>query len=301
MRIRYFVFTALSLIIAASAVRAEISGARYLLVPPGSRPNSMGQAFTAVADDSNAIYWNPAGLAFLSKREISFTHTKGLVSTNLDYLTFVQPVQSNGSGFGASLFFLSDTQWRTDEQGNFLGQFDNTALTALVSYAKKISSGLGAGVNLKILQQSLDSHQANALALDAGALYKDLLPRLDIGLAVQNAGTKMKFINDEFSLPLMVNLGAAYRPSEKLILDVDVDDYIVDQNVGINAGGEYLISSMFALRAGYQYHPDFVADRLFGGLSMGIGFGTEGFSIDYAFVPYGEIGDMHKLSFSFKF
>ena len=36
----------------------------FLMINPGARQGGMGEAGVAVADDPNAVYWNPAGLAF---------------------------------------------------------------------------------------------------------------------------------------------------------------------------------------------------------------------------------------------
>ncbi len=43
------------------------------IVGPGSRASSLGEAFTALADDASAIYWNPAGLTGAQRREISLS------------------------------------------------------------------------------------------------------------------------------------------------------------------------------------------------------------------------------------
>ena len=37
---------------------------------PGSRAEGLGQAFTAIADNGTAIYYNPAGLAHITSMEI---------------------------------------------------------------------------------------------------------------------------------------------------------------------------------------------------------------------------------------
>jgi hypothetical protein len=42
-------------------------GAIFLMIRPGARASGMGSAFCAVADDATATYFNPAGLAFLSR------------------------------------------------------------------------------------------------------------------------------------------------------------------------------------------------------------------------------------------
>ncbi|MDI6840264.1 MAG: hypothetical protein QMD71_05385 [bacterium] len=39
-------------------------GAQFLLIAPGAKAAAMGSAFTALADDATAIYYNPGALAF---------------------------------------------------------------------------------------------------------------------------------------------------------------------------------------------------------------------------------------------
>jgi hypothetical protein len=53
----------------------------------GARAISMSGAFTAIADDASAVYWNPAGLAQLTENQIylSGDSTGGFSSTGLIY------------------------------------------------------------------------------------------------------------------------------------------------------------------------------------------------------------------------
>lgn len=56
---RYVSLLALSVLVAASAY-----GGGFQVTAQGAKPMGMGLAFTAVADDASAIYYNPAGLAY---------------------------------------------------------------------------------------------------------------------------------------------------------------------------------------------------------------------------------------------
>ncbi|HER44238.1 MAG TPA: hypothetical protein ENO08_07255, partial [Candidatus Eisenbacteria bacterium] len=49
----------------AAALAQGESGAGSLIIPPGARGNGMGQSFGAIADDATAMWWNPAGMAFV--------------------------------------------------------------------------------------------------------------------------------------------------------------------------------------------------------------------------------------------
>ena len=54
---------------------------QFLLITPGARATGMGEAFVSIADDATATYWNPAGLAFQSQRQISVMHSNWLPVT----------------------------------------------------------------------------------------------------------------------------------------------------------------------------------------------------------------------------
>ena len=76
---------------AFSSKSAGTSGAAFLKIGAGARPTAMGGAYTALADDANALYWNPAGLVRLEKREFSASHAEMFESTRLDFLAYAHP------------------------------------------------------------------------------------------------------------------------------------------------------------------------------------------------------------------
>ena len=56
---------------ASTAGGVGTTGAQFLKIGTGARPVAMGYAFSAVADDLNALYWNPAGLALQMDRQMT--------------------------------------------------------------------------------------------------------------------------------------------------------------------------------------------------------------------------------------
>ncbi|MGD1005842.1 MAG: hypothetical protein ABR980_01240, partial [Ignavibacteriaceae bacterium] len=55
-----------------------------LMIAPDSRAGSMGESGVGLATNSAAIFWNPAGIAFLDGQEVSITHSNWLPQFNLD-------------------------------------------------------------------------------------------------------------------------------------------------------------------------------------------------------------------------
>jgi long-subunit fatty acid transport protein len=62
----------------------------------GARALGMGSAFTAVADNADAPFWNPAGLSRIKDNEITAMQTK--LSTDADhyYVSYVTPLFGGG-------------------------------------------------------------------------------------------------------------------------------------------------------------------------------------------------------------
>ena len=60
----------------STAFAVAESAVPSLTIPPGARPNGMGEAFVAVADDATAGWWNAGGLAFAKTRSLAFMHSQ---------------------------------------------------------------------------------------------------------------------------------------------------------------------------------------------------------------------------------
>ncbi len=86
----------------------------------GARPMGMS-AFAAVADDINAISWNPAGLSLLQKQEATALYSPVYDDMNQSYLAYAYPTGKYGT-IGVDLAFLDygNMDWR-DNSGTHLG------------------------------------------------------------------------------------------------------------------------------------------------------------------------------------
>ena len=73
------------------------SGAQFLQIIAAPRAAAMGGAYTALCDDVNSIGFNPAGLGYLEKNEISLAQNNWIQGVSNQYLAAVVPVRSFGS------------------------------------------------------------------------------------------------------------------------------------------------------------------------------------------------------------
>ena len=71
--------------------RAGTASGTFLRIGLGARATGMGESFVAVANDPSAIYWNPAGLASLQRRELAISHVQWPADIRYEHLTLILP------------------------------------------------------------------------------------------------------------------------------------------------------------------------------------------------------------------
>ncbi|MFC2149953.1 PorV/PorQ family protein [Calditrichota bacterium] len=223
----------------------------FLLIAPGARAGGMGEAFVAVSDDATTTWWNPAGLAFFDRREISLMHVNWLPEFHLpdlyyDFVSFTNTVEDWGT-FGMNVVFINlGESDRTDDLGNNLGTFATYETAITGSYGATVTDNFGLGLNVKFIYSHLadqgagqerGSGEATNLAVDLGVLYKWTDPLLgkplNFGANLQNMGPKMSYIDRAQADPIPTNLkfGLAWRLVDdrynKLTLAYDMNKLLV--------------------------------------------------------------------------
>jgi long-subunit fatty acid transport protein len=274
------------------------SAANFLKIGVGARASGMGEAFVAIADDATGAYWNSAGLANLNQSQITFMHNEWLSDLRYEYLSYAIPHKSKGT-FAFSFSYLSLGKFEGyDLTGNATQDFSAHDLAGTFAYGHKLTPQFAVGGAFKYIQQKIDDQKASAYAVDFGALYQ--INAFNLGLSVRNIGTKMKFIQEEYALPLTVDLGLAFRGLANLTLAGDIE-IPRDNSVLLKQGIEYGYQEMFFLRMGYGYS---TSGEDFGGstgLALGAGFLLKQYSFDYTYSPHADLGDAHRISFTLNF
>ncbi|MDR1998311.1 MAG: PorV/PorQ family protein [Candidatus Margulisbacteria bacterium] len=280
------------------------TAANYLKIGLGAKAAALGENFTAGADDSSAVYWNTAGLGSVRAARVDFMQLNWLAGISAKTVFGAYPL-SDKDTLGAYMLMLDTPQDKemvyisSDENGG--GGTDGTetgskfksAISVLnLGYSRIISRKLDAGLGLKVINEDLAGDQATGLALDAGIIYKDLLPSLKLGLTVQNIGLKALRPDEEF--PLTLAGGAEYslllwRNKLNLLADVRLPN---DNAPRLGLGVEYWLGNILAGRVGYN---------TFSQLSLGLGLSFAGLAADYAYVPMGELGVTHRISVGYSF
>jgi len=79
---------------------AGTTAASFLKIGVGARAAAMGDAFTALADDPTALYWNPAALIKLKERQLSATYNVWFAEINQGYVGVGFPLSRGVLGGG---------------------------------------------------------------------------------------------------------------------------------------------------------------------------------------------------------
>jgi hypothetical protein len=287
---------------AALAHDPGTTSCNYLKMGVGARAVGLGEAYTAVGDDAEAACWNPGGLGLLEGGSVKMMHNQWFEGISLDYFGIAYNLGRFGVlGFSGKYLWMDKMQVTTiaepEGTGEEFGAYD---AAGTISYAKKLNSALSAGVNIKALQEGIDTEKGMAYALDIGAICS-VNKQLRVGASVNNIGSKMKLVDEGYRLPLEYRAGAAYWlfSSKSVMLAADVTGGI-DENINGHFGCEAKLLDIISLRVGYKTETIKDIDYL-SGLSGGIGFALSGVELDYVWVPYGDLGQTHRIGIGYKF
>ncbi|MBI3297910.1 MAG: PorV/PorQ family protein [Elusimicrobia bacterium] len=292
----------LALVLAAPARAALNTGAAFLKLDPSARSAAMGSAYSAASGSADTVFFNPAGLAGLGKRELMAGHAEWVAGTKFDALAYGQPTTWGSLGVSAMRLSVGELDARTADR-RAAGSFEAADSVYALSGARRFSAATF-GASLKYLKSEIGPYSAQTFAVDLGARKEVPGRPLSFGLAVRNLGKGLRFLDQEDALPLMVSAGASYRLAGVLGLALDVGHEPHESRTSVSVGTEYSFLGSLALRAGYGANTmsrSSAKQGALGGLGAGLGLKFRSFGADYAFTPFGELGDVQRLSLSAKF
>lgn len=317
----------------SSVSNVGTNAAAFLEIGIGARAQAMGGAFTSIADDATAMYWNPAGIAHLDGLEVSFTNTEWLADTYLGYAAVATSLGTFGAvGFDVSVLDAGERPVRTIAQPEGTGEiFGSRDLAIGIAFAMNLTDKFSLGFHGKFIRQEVWHEAANGFALDVGALYRTPITGLQLGFSILNFGTRMKlagrdlqrpfdpdpsnFGNDainvafetqSFQLPLLFRFGVSYRiktaGSGNLLVSTDLV-HPGNNTESINIGGEYSFNEFLFVRGGYESMLERDQEN---GLTVGGGlkfkiFGNGHVRIDYAYVNWGVLDNADRFTIALVF
>ncbi len=279
-------------------------GGQFLKLPVGAKAIGMGEAATAIADDANAIYYNVAGLAKLEKKSAEYMFSKYVEETSYHWIGYAMPISEKFGAFGLGIqYFSAGSIDETDIRASKVGTFNPSDMAINLAYAHHIfSNEHSLGINMKIINSKI-KESATTVAFDLGMeCHKMLDGRLLLGAAVQNLGGKLKYETEDTKLPIMIKLGTGYKIKENWVASLDLV-FPEDNQPTYAFGSDYKhkISDEMSISGRVGYNSRSTKVDGFNGVTIGFGFGYQICSLDYAWMPLGDLGSTHRISVGVKF
>ena len=244
-----------------SASHGEKYAGEFMALGGGTRAMSMGGAFTALANDVTATFWNSAGIADFpyllatpKEWQMSLMHSErfgNLIDYN--FVTAIFPISGRDAGWGITLMHMGIQDirvipWSSNLIGNSDGDgifeprdgeylnfddsqypFENVNDYALfLSYAQTLSFG-SVGASMKFIRNDqITDVTSFGIGLDLGFIKRDLWKDLLLGAKLQDAtGTYITWSTGtrEFIYPAL-KVGVAYpfelkSVNSKLVIAAD--------------------------------------------------------------------------------
>ncbi len=263
------------------------TGAQFLKIGISPRASGMGEALLAVSGSPYALAINPAGLAGVRGKQFVLSHRFWLQEMSHDYLGAA--VSRPWGTVGIGLIYSSSGDIPGYRDFLYAGDYSATDLALQMGYGRKLGKNLRVGITGMVISQKIEEESASGMAVNIGTQYRLPFGRDSrLGLAVQNLGGEMKFIEQGDPLPTRFEFGGSHRIQlgEHSLLLVASLQKVVKEDMNVQLGGEFIFRHLLALRAGYRSRYSY---------SLGFGLLYRNLQFDYAYVPYNDLTDTHHL------
>jgi tetratricopeptide (TPR) repeat protein len=286
---------------APGAASAAVLGAAGVTQPwlglgTDVRDAALGGAVGTLAQGNGALQDNPAGLDSLLEPELSLAHNEwntdlGIREESLAYGRRFW----NGAAAGSFRYFSYGSFDNRDASGASLGSSNDDAYAGTLGYGQSVwSDDFKLGAALSGSQEVLSGQATNLYALSLGMLYQG-----PWGFRAAAATLNQKLSGTSADPGPGANrlaLGWANR-GHSLQFDADWLQPVEGDGT-FSVGGEWILAGDYSLRAGWRFAQG-EGSELEAGPSLGAGLQLGAFRIDYAFVPYGVLGNTQQIGATF--
>jgi len=298
------------------------TGFQFLSVGQDARAVAMGDAYTTMEGISNALFYNPAGIARANSM-IDLSANMFTFIADIKHLSFAGTYSPLDGQYGVLGFSLQAVDygeleptmvWQNpDGYIDLDNALNPSALSVGIGYGRLLSEKFVVGGQIKYVTQYLGENMipgkgmvkniAGALAFDFGTIYRTGYESLAFGMSVRNFSEEIKFEEEGFQLPLTFKIGVSANLVDFAMPDEDEHQVMLlvdavhprSHAEYLNIGMEYEYINTFALRLGYISGQDETD------ITYGLGLKQFGFGIDYAYTPFGVFENIHRFTIHFSY
>jgi len=323
----------MTIIFSTSIVQAEkfapigTSVAQFLEIGVGARATGMGEAFTVIANDANAVFWNPAGLAEVKTNNLFTSYNQWPAGISIGGMSFAKTLGRFGTVAVSTIYLMTDDmEITTIEQPEGTGEHFNISNYSLgLTYSRFLTDKVSVGLTTKLVHEKYLDYGYDTWSLDLGTLYRTGFHGLRLGMSILHFAPEIQFDGnyidwsddkswaaqpdpkpvsfESYSLPINFRFGVAMDVLNTTTHKVTVASDMIHPNNNIeqyNIGLEYGFNKMVFVRTGYKL------SAREGGISFGGGanldFGNRfGLQVDYSYVDMGILNSINRFTASFSF
>ncbi len=299
---------------AANENRTGTAGATELLIPVGARGSAMAGSVVANSYGVDALYWNPAGLAWLEGTEVMASYLPYFADINVTYFAFGKSIEDFGSiAFSAKVVSIGDIEETTEGFPDGTGNIYSPTLAVIgATYARALTTQVNFGATAHYIREDIFQVSANGFAFDFGFTFEPRWHGVTLGLVMKNFGPKdmvfsgagfdrqvdqrpVSSANAKSELPTSINLGMAYNFVNQGNNSATLSGNFRSNNLSDDlwqGGLEYVNSEKYSLRAGYNYSSN---NEYLYGFSLGGGLvfdlGETNLAFDYSWTETAVFSD----------
>lgn len=270
-----------STVLGQKPYRVGTTTANFLELGVGSAGIAMGDAYVSVARDLSSLYWNPAGLAYMTKNEVQVMYQPWIADINNAFASVAVVLPGVGTiaaGITTMNYGEEDVTTLLMEEGTG-EKYSASEMATSLAFSRKLADWFSFGASFKIINSNIWHMSASAGAVDLGVIVNtnflsfggERKNGLTIGMSISNYGARMQydgidlltsidiepdengnyadvagqFRMSQWELPLIFRIGGSIRPLhsryQSLILSADAL-HPNNNSESINLGAEYSLT-----------------------------------------------------------
>ena len=264
----------------------------------------MAGAVAAAEGEPWALFYNPAGLARLTRSAAALDGLSSPDDVSQEALSLAGPTARGGWGAAAGVSTVGGID-RTIYDPASPDRFTTSGSVRagdqylIAAVGRRLSLDVDGGAAVTLMKEDLGDRSARTAAVTAGAAW-EAGGGWRWGAVLKNAGPDGNFGGGPVPSPLRFQVGARYRVP-------DWGEGEADYSTALQGGRELLLgaqwhgeSDIVFFRAGYRLRfPDDGLGR-WSGATAGLGCRWGDFHVDYALQPFGDFGRAQRVTLAWR-
>jgi hypothetical protein len=337
---KYFIFILLTLTLCVSNGNAfekvGTTSFQFLKVMTSARYTAMGEAASAIAFNSQAVFFNPAGLSYIKNIDVAVDYLDWFLDISHASFAAAYTVPGLGTfGFQGMVTDVGEIRVTSVDALGFVGDkylgytgevIKPMAMVFGVSYARTLTEKFSFGITAKYAYEDLDVKATGNIMFDGGLIYDTGFRSLKLAATIRNFGPDVKYFDEElisrydaendtsysqkytgkqYPLPQTFTIGISgylISSNESLMMDSENQSLLVafDLVQPRDFDQQYNIGLEYGFKNILFLRGGYKLNYDSESFSLGFGVAYSNIRVDYSYSDFGEYLDsVHRFSLGF--